>query len=89
MPDGDDVLDVEIPIEGEGDSGMAGVDPEIVATNIIQAGAQAHQLLMNESGGNIQNVNNLARLTGVKKFDELQASESSSIEKVLNSPKAT
>ena len=88
MPDGD-ILEVEIPIEGESEKKMAGVDPEIVATKIIQAGAQAHQLLMNESGGNIQNVNNLARLTGVKKFDELQAAESSSIEKVLNSPKAT
>ncbi|MEQ8636841.1 hypothetical protein [Gimesia maris] len=88
MPDGD-ILEVEIPIEGESEKKMAGVDPEIVATNIIQAGAQAHQLLMNESGGNIQNVNNLARLTGVKKFDELQAAESSSIEKVLNSPKTT
>ena len=65
---------------------MPGVDPEIVATNIIQAGAQAHQLLMNESGGNIQNVNNLARLTGVKKFDELQAAESASIAKTLKLP---
>lgn len=88
MPDGD-ILEVEIPIEGESEKKMAGVDPEIVATNIIQAGAQAHQLLMNESGGNIQNVNNLARLTGVKKFDELQAAESSSIEKVLNAPEKT
>jgi len=81
MPN-DDILEVNITIEGENQ--MTGVDPEIVATTIIQAGSQAHQLLMNESGGNIQNVNNLARLTAVKKFDELQAIESSAATKVLN-----
>ncbi|QDT94277.1 hypothetical protein [Gimesia algae] len=82
MPDGDDILVVDLSGEDEGET-MAELDPGIVATNIIQQGSQMHQLLMTESGGNIQNANNLARLTSVKKFDELQATESSAVKKVL------
>lgn len=45
---------------------------------------QAHQHIMNESKANVQSSNNLVRHIAAKKFDQVDAIESSAVEKVLN-----
>ena len=71
-----------IPI---GESEMAG---EIDINNaLVMESVQAHQHIMNESKSNIQSSNSLLRHVAVKKFDQVDAIESSAVEKVLTAGK--
>lgn len=68
---------------------MAEQDPTVinVEKTLVMESVQAHQHIMNESKGNIQSSNNLLRHVAVKKFDQVDAIESSAVEKVLQAGK--
>jgi len=85
MPDGN-ILDVEIPVEGEGENEMADL-PESVHTSLLTESVQAHQLIMTESKGNIASSSNLVRHIAAKKFDQVDTIEASAVEKVLTAGK--
>lgn len=57
--------------------------PETVAAQLTMESVQAHQHIINESKGNIQSSNNIVRHVAAKKFDQVDAIESSAVEKVL------
>lgn len=54
-----------------------------VNQSLATESVQAHQHIMNESKGNVQSSNNLVRHIAAKKFDQVDAIESSAVEKVL------
>ena len=86
MPDGDDVLEVVIPIEGKGDKKVADL-PEGVLTSLLNESVQAHQAVMHEAKNNAASANNLVRHIAAKKFDQVDTIEASSVEKVLTAGK--
>lgn len=86
-PQEQDPLEIPVPDTGENTSKYGGSAMSADLNALLMAeGAKSHQLMMLESQGNIQNVNNLLRLTAAKKFDELQPAESKAIDTVLSSP---
>lgn len=71
---------------GETQVGENEMDINVQETLVMES-VQAHQHIMNESKGNIQSSNNLLRHVAVKKYDQVDAIESSAVEKVLNAGK--
>lgn len=62
---------------------MAADIPENVFVGLLDASARSHMRLMEEAFGNISSANNIVRHTAAKKFDQVDAIESSAVEKVL------
>lgn len=58
-----------------------------VRQSLIVESVQAHQSVMNESKMNGVFANNLLRTVAVKKYDQVDAIESSAVEKVLQAGK--
>ena len=86
-PQEQDPLEIPVPDTGNTTSKHGGSAMSADLNALLMAeGAKSHQLMMLESQGNIQNVNNLLRLTAAKKFGELQPAESKAIDTVLSWP---
>ena len=81
---GDGVLTIPVLVEKE----------KVMSVDIAPGVAQAHlhdglslrAFMMAETQGNIQNVNNLARLTGVKQFNEVGTLEGKAVQGVTAIP---
>ena len=80
-----DPLIIPVP---QGGSSMAS-HPLNTQELLVMESVQAHQHIMNESKANIQSSNNLLRHVAVKKFDQVDAIESSAVTKVLSVVKPT
>jgi hypothetical protein len=65
---------------------MANVLPDNVKTQIHQRSAAGHSILMKEGTGNMQNTNNLVRMSTAKQLDEYDIAEARAIDKVLQLP---
>jgi hypothetical protein len=60
--------------------------PEGVLTKLLSTAAESHQFMMQESQGNIQNANQIARGAVTKKFDETGAAEAGSDARLIATP---
>lgn len=60
--------------------------PDGVLTSILESSARAHTVRMQESQMNGEASNNLARLSAVKKFDQIGTEEAAGIARVAVAP---
>jgi hypothetical protein len=65
-------------------NGATSVDvPDDIFGHVLEEDMQAHGNIMSETMANAQHGNNLARLIGVKKYNEVGAIESAAAEVVM------
>jgi len=88
MPEIEDgSLDGTLPSSSSQDEEQKMADlPEGVLTELIRAGASAHQFLMVESQGNIQHANNLLRQVANAHVNEVGSIEAQANRAVTNTP---
>jgi hypothetical protein len=63
---------------------MAADVPDDIFQNVMNEGMESHDILLGETVANIQNVHNVARVTGVRKYNEVDPIESAAVEVVLS-----